>query len=326
MDSLENDVVVNGDTGEVQKDEGVDTSKLEKEETSQDAEQQEETEKKGFFAELKEKFWGKEEKKEEDKEDDKKEDKQEEIEEDIPDEFTQAALKAGWTEQDIVEFAGNYDNKRLVALIPYLATEEKKEEKPVKEEKKEEVKKEEYKPPTNMEELIQQVTKVVDAKYQEKFAETEKKLSAYEQERSVKEQQRYIDTANGFFDRAAKDFPVFGKTEELLTFPQGTPNAGQLVPSGPAFEARDAVWKTATAFYKMGESWENSLKEALDWYKGKQMEKEIHQKVIKDLKSNEKRLSPKRTEHKMEKRYANEQEEKVDVILNAARSAGVKGV
>jgi hypothetical protein len=297
------------------------------EETVEEVREEEEKDKQSFLSGLKEKFFGK---KEETQETEKKTEStgSTEIEEDIPDEFTQAALKAGWTKEDVVEFAGNYKNDQLVALIPYLA-EEKKEEKETKfekieqsQEKNQEVKLEDK----NLEAVVQQLTKAIDAKYQEKFAETEKRLQAYEQERSTREQKQYVTTAEDFFDRAAKDFPVFGQTKELLRFPQGTPQAGQVVPAGPAYDARNAVWKTAVAFHTMGESWENSLKEAMDWYKGKSMEKEIHSKVVRDLKSNEKRLSPKRTEHKVEKKYANEQDEKADIILSAARSAGVKGV
>lgn len=282
----------------------------------------EEQEKQGLFDKIKSAFYGvkKEQTKEEKGISDTSESK--ELEEDIDDDFTKAAISSGWTEQDVVTFAGKYTNEELHNLIPFIVTEEKKAE-----EDKEEVKskaKEETKLDENLESLVDKVTKALDAKYQEKFAEVERSLKAHEQDRFIKEQQNFQNTADMFFDKAAKDFPVFGKTEELLRFPDGTPQAGQLVPAGTAFEARSAVWKTAVAFNKMGMPWNSALSESLDWYKGKFMEKDIHNKVVKELKGQQKRLSPKRAEHITEKKYENEIEERADVVLEAARKAGVK--
>ena len=45
-----------------------------------------------------------------------------------------------------------------------------------------------------------------------------------------------------------------------------------------------------------------ALNEALSWYKGKNLEKEVRSKVLKELKGQEKRLSPKRSEHAVAKK------------------------
>lgn len=310
-DNIENEEVPGADKIDVE-------DKKEIEELEKPAEEQE---KESLFSKIKNKFYGTE-KKEEVKDKEVEETVREDLEEDIDNEFTQAALKAGWTEKDVVEFAGKYNNTELRQLIPYLTGKEKEE----KEETKEVVKEDKVEVDKNLEATVDKLMKALDAKYQEKIGQLEERLSKVDEERSVQEQVRYQTTADKVFDRAAKDFPVFGKTEELLRFPEGTPQAGQLVPAGEAFEARNAVWKTAVAFNKMGMSWDAALDEALDWYKGKNMEKEIHGKVVKELKGQQKRLSPKRAEHVTEKKYTNEAEEKADVVLEAARKAGVKGI
>jgi len=275
----------------------------------------EEEDKQSFISKMKDKLFGSKKEEEEEKTEEKST-----VEEDIDTDFSEAALKAGWTEQDIIQFAGKYDNKQLKSLIPFLAAKEEEEKEELEEKKVED---KEVKEDNDLKTIEDKVRKSVEAIYQEKLAEIEKKLNTYEQEKSVKEAQRFQTTADGFFDRAAKDFPVFGKTEELPKFPAGTTNAGQVVPAGEAFEARNKVWQVAKAFYQMGSDWETSLQEALDWYKGKSMEKDIHSKVLKDLKRQEKRLSPKRSTHTETKKYADAGEEKLATIANIARRAGI---
>jgi hypothetical protein len=283
----------------------------------------------GFLKTLKNKFFGKEEKGEITDTSGLEEVKDDEI----SDKFIEVARESGWNDKDISEFAKNYNNKELVDLIPFLK-EEKKEEtalpgnppkgkiepKAEKVEQKQETIQEKKEDKTSVEEL----KKIIEQLLQEKIGPIKESLHKAEQDRTAKAVSQYQESADDFFDRTAKDFPVFGSTKELIKFPEGTPRAGQIVPAGKVFEARNAVWKTATAFHQTGETWTNSLQEALDWYKGKNAEKDIHSRIVKELKSNEKRLSPKRTEHKVEKKFANEQEEKVAIIEEAMEKAGIR--
>ncbi len=243
-----------------------------------------------------------------------------ELEEDISEKFTDAARNAKWTDEQIIEFAEKYNNKQLEELIPFLDDEEVEE---VKEEKKE-VKEEEKIVDTleideKLKPYLEKIEKALDAKYQEKIGKIEEGLKTTEQERSVQEAQKYQTTADAFFDKASKEFPVFGTTDKLVRFPKGSAREGQIVPKGEAFEARDKVWKTAVAFHQLGMNWNESLEEALVWYKGKNLEKDVRSKVLKDLKNNEKRISPKRGEHSVSK----EPTTRKALIEDLSRRAGI---
>lgn len=294
-----------------EKDENVEQSTEDKqEETPVDDEKDKQT----FLSKMKDKLFGKKEEKDEDK-------GSTDTEEDIDDSFVEAARAQGWKDEEIVKFSKNYTNTELKQLIPYLTDEET--EKDDSEEVKTEEKKEDKKEEKDLNSLEEKITKALEAKYQEKINQLEKRLGEIDKDRSTKETQQYQTTADKFFDSASKDFPVFGKTEELPRFPTGTKNAGQVVPTGEAYKARSEVWQTAKAFFSMGLDWDSSLKEALDWYKGKTLEKDTRSKVLKELKRNEKRLSPKRTEHTGTKKFNSPEEEKRATIDNIARQAGL---
>ncbi len=247
------------------------------------------------------------------------------IEEDISDNFTNAARSAGWSDEQIIKVAEEYNNADLEKLIPFIDG-KKTEEKPTVEEKKTEEKK--VVDSLNIDDktlksYLEKIESAIDAKYQEKFGKIEQGLKTAEQDRSNNKAKQYQTTADSFFDKASKDFPVFGTTDKLLRFPEGTPQAGQVIPAGEAFEARNAVWKAATAFHAMGEDWNKSLEEALVWYKGKNMEKDVRSKVLKDLKSKEKKLSPKRSERSVNDKKLSPDEEKDETISDLMRRAGI---
>jgi hypothetical protein len=242
--------------------------------------------------------------------------KQETVEEDIDEDFAEVAKALGWSDDDIVNFASEYTNQQLKELIPTLLPdeEEKKEEKEVTSEKKIDVNDSKI-DDEKLRPYVEQIEKILEAKYQEKIGELEERLSVFDQDRSVKEAKQYQTTADDFFDRVAKEFPVFGQTKDLKKFPDG-----QVVPIGDNFEARNSVWQKAIAFHKMGADWQESLEDALVWYKGKNLEKDIRSKVLKELKGNEKRLSPKRTEFSPTAVSTGSRD---DVIQDIARKVGI---
>jgi hypothetical protein len=271
--------------------------------------------KESFISKMKEKIFGKKE--------DTKEVVQPEFEEDISDKFTEAAIKIGWTEDQIIEFASKYSNKELEELIPQLQAETKLEDEPTEEPKEKTVTETLELDDEKLRPYLEKIEKAIEAKYQEKIGKIENSLKTAEQDRSAKEARQYQITADEFFDAASKDFPVFGKTSELPRFPKGTANAGKIVPKGEAFEARNAVWQVAVKLHQAGSNWNDALSDALAWYKGKNMEKDVRSKVIRDLKKQEMRLSPKRSEHTMETKYATEEEKRRALIDNIARRAGI---
>lgn len=139
-----------------------------------------------------------------------------------------------------------------------------------------------------------------------------------EQESQISKVRSNVNKANDFFDNLSKDFPEFGKTESL---PKDA--SGQYLVSYPAVKVRSALWKVAAGFEMSGMSFDDSLKAAQQWYKGGNAEKYAEQKLIKDLKSREKKLSPKKTAKSTVKVYASENERKADVVKEAKKKAGV---
>ncbi len=245
-------------------------------------------------------------------------------EDDIDDGFTAAAQAAGWSEQDIIEFAQSYSNEQLKEMIPSLQPAKKDELdevtkqilKEAEEAEKKVENKTEPKPPVvpeNLKPIIEQ-----NEALRKKLEEIEKRLSSVQENREMQEQRNRLDAANSFFDKVSDKFPVFGKTETLARFPDGN-----YVPTSVAMKARSEVWKAAAAFEKMGMTQAQALEEAMTWYKGKHMEKDVHDNVLKELKRNEKRLSPKRTAKEVTTNPGTETEEKSNVVLEAMRRAGV---
>jgi len=253
--------------------------------------------------------------------------------EDIPDEFTEAALKNGWAESDVEEFASNHSNDELIEMIPYLAAEDKSESgevsrhgsleektqgtvfnKKQEPEKKSEIKDDDE--TKDESEAIKEMRKeIADLKESRKKDDDVQKAKAHE---------ALMESVDKAFDEADEKFGIFGKSEELPRFPVG-PRKGQLIPTSPAFKARSEVWDVAAPLIEVGTSAKKAMNIALTWYKGEHLDKEVERKYIKKLKDGEKKLSAKRQGKETQKTYENEEERGADVVRDLARKAGVKG-
>ena len=242
-----------------------------------------------------------------------------ELEEDISSDFTEAALAAGWTEDKIVKFAESYGNEQLDEMIPFLVQEEENDTSEQEDDtssepvSKDTTDKNKETKGAGSQEQIESVTERV-ARLEQERAEYLKR----EERRQRAEVQRTVDN---FFDSAAKEFPVFGQTKNLPVFPDGTPQAGQFIPHGEAYHARTEVLHTAQAFSKMGMSNTEALEQAMTWYKGKYLEKDIHRKLVRDLKQQEKRVSPRRRERVTPKAQLTSREA---IINDIALKAGIE--
>lgn len=221
---------------------------------------------------------------------------------DIPDDFTSAAQKMGWTDEDIVDFSEKYSDEELIEMIPDLNVET-----PEKSEVKTELEQEEEE-------------KVEDSQEDEKIQKLLDRIDALEKAQGVvtedKEQQEYADfaqKASQLFDDVSKEFEVFGKTDELPKFPDE-----RLVPNSPQLKARTEVWDVAMSLKQTGMNFDKALKVSLDAYKGKNLANEVKRSVIKGLRKNETRLSGKHTSHESH----NVSDYGPDVIREIARRAG----
>ena len=210
-----------------------------------------------------------------------------EIESDISDTFTEAALAAGWKEEDIVEFAGSYTNEELDEMIPHLGEVE---------EETEEVSPDEPSGDVDTKPEPEKGSQEKDESLADRVTRLEKEREQYRQEVEQRKRTEVQQTVNSFFDETSKDFPVFGQTKDLPVFPKGTPQAGQYIPHGEAYHARMGVLRAAQAFSRMGMSDREALQEGLTWYKGKNLEKDLQRKLVRDLKKQEQRVSPRRRE------------------------------
>lgn len=238
----------------------------------------------------------------------------------IPNEFTTAATQAGWTEEEIVAFAADYNDVQLKEMIPFLLEEEKESEPEVKP-----VDKEKETPSTDKATLPKETVDAIKEELRKEF-EAELKSLKEKADKADKAEQEFKQSAmvsaiNKAFDEAGVD--VFGKTEELPVFPSGA-KKGQYIPTSPQFKARSEVYDKAQAFLAIGKPVEEAMQDALTWYKGKYLEGDVKRSVIKDLKRNEKKLSAKRTSKETTPQYTDDEDYQKAFILKEAERLGIK--
>ncbi len=229
----------------------------------------------------------------------------------IPDAFVNAARETGWDDKQIAEFASDYSDEELVEMIPFLAVEEEG----IEEVEVGDVEPEQEETPTEKTEREQEL--------EARIAELEKKLQIDEQSAQVRQVKEQIAKIDKVFDKLGEEMEVFGKTSDLPRFPEGTPKAGQYIPSHPAVKARQQVWSDAVRFHKLGDSWDDAIDSAVALYKGRHLEAQIQNKLVRQLKRSEKRLSARRSAPKAtEKVYDSEEDRRIAVVRAAARNAG----
>jgi hypothetical protein len=215
---------------------------------------------------------------------------------DVPEAFIDAATTAGWSEQEIADFASDYTNDELLGHIEYIT---KSSEKPAKEQDDSQNKDDkdgENKDGTKdgsdkddkdvlIEELRDRITKLESAN--EKSSEKE------QADDLVKKATRATDV----LDKLSETFPVFGvfekgKPNSLPRFPDGT-----IIPNSPANKARNQVWQLASTLESAGEDFEVALSIAINAFKGANLEKTVKRNLISSLKRSEKKLSAKHSSH-----------------------------
>lgn len=240
-----------------------------------------------------------------------------EVEEDIPDEFTDWARSQNWSDADIVDFASELSNEDLLdamkSLDPSLVPEQPKEvatqenPAPVKTEGDKDTAK-----------LRDEIRNELRKEFQE---EIDRRIGKVEKETEVREQERLISAVNKAFDESG--FDVFGKTDELLRWKAG-PHKDEIVMTSPEMKARREVLKTADAFMALGANIEEAMAEALVWYKGKNLEKDVHRKLVRDLKTSEKKLSAKRSGKELVPTFEDEEARQADFVRRQAERLGIK--
>lgn len=296
----------------------------------------------GFVEKIKEKFWPKKDEKELEEVDEPEEDSTEEVIDDsqkvekestvgekISDDFTDAARLAGWSDNQVIEFAENYTNDELESMIDSLGKPKKKEDLSKEEQQAtdalniddatwNELKESN---PTLVEKILQPLI-AENKNLKQNMNGLKQSLGAVQKSEAIKQAVEREDVANDVFDKVSEKFPVFGKTEELARFPDG-----RIVPQGAAFKARNEVWQVATQLLKnsneKGYTFRNALKDGMDLYKGRHLEDVVRQDVVKDISKKAEILTPKKSRKNVVKTYESEDERKADIVRKAAEDAGV---
>jgi len=249
-------------------------------------------------------------------------DDSDEISDNIPDEFTTAARDAGWTDKQIEDFSADYKDEDLLEMLPQLNArlEELQELDSQEQAVESEQEDKSTAPDKESDDKFEQFREELKKEYDEKFSRVEAGLRKEAEEREAQTVTDREQRANEIFDETSKDFPVFGKTEDLPKFPNG-----EFIKSAPAFKARNDVFGVATLFLQSGKSQNmtDAMKHALSWYKGMNLEKDVERKLIKRYKKGEKRLSAKRTAKDVTKTYEHPEDEKADIVEGIAKGLGV---
>lgn len=204
---------------------------------------------------------------------------------DIPDDFTEAANKMGWSTDQIIEFASDYTDEQLKEMIPSLTgADAAQADDPAKAPATPES---EPKPKVEDSQDDDRLTQALD-----RIAELEK-AQGIQKERSAEEElQGFVNKASDLFDKVSEEFEVFGKTDNLPTFPDG-----RIIPTSPQMKARNEVWGMAMQLKEAGMPNDQALEVSLNAYKGQHLATQTKRNVIKELKKNEQRLGGKRTSH-----------------------------
>jgi len=245
---------------------------------------------------------------------------------DIPDAFSTAAEAAGMTASEIIAFADKHTDEELMEMIPTLESSLEDDNKKDDDDKGDKQDDKTGKDVDDKEidpELIKSVTDKISKQLEEKFGTTLEqidKFKAYQEEQSTRQM---VDRASKFFDEASKEFPVFGKTDELPRFPSGSLK-GQLIPTSPEMKARNEVLSYADAFMDKGADIDDAMAKAYATYKGLHLEKESKRKAIRDLKNHEVKLSGARVGRETKRKYLDTRDEIIDDIRQMKRAAGIE--
>jgi hypothetical protein len=241
--------------------------------------------------------------------------------------FVDAARRYGWSDDRIVAYAEVHDDHDLVMLTGMMegqarpVTKDDVTEVPVKEESpyagilKE----------LEANDAIGGATKNLLTSLVKDLEITKSQLRSVTDGQAVDVRSRQqnewlgkLRTADEVFDGVSKEFPEIGATKALKRLPDGSLN-----PSDPAVQVREQLFKIAASLHTTGTSWDSSIKDALRWYRGGR-EDAVEAKVLKRIKDNAKRISPRREARHQTKKFTSEIEEKAAVVNEALRKHGVE--
>jgi hypothetical protein len=258
-------------------------------------------------------------------ESDEAEDKGEESYDEIDPRFISAAREYGWDDEHIIRYAEGHTDAEVLEMVGLFEktlgkAELKLErtEEPIKEELFSEEELSKYAEAFDVDKdtlkgMLTTMTKPLAENLNNVSSELETikgSLGKKEEFEHIKEEARNVEVANTIFDKS--EISSLGETKDIAKYPDGS-----YVINDPIFQERSKVWDVAKAFHASGGTFEQAMKNAMQWYKGSSAEKDVKRKVIKDLKEREERVMPKRTEQQGVETYASEEDRKAALINDA---------
>jgi hypothetical protein len=167
-------------------------------------------------------------------------------------------------------------------------------------------------------EVLDALMKSIEGKFADKFKQVDEFKESEEKRRELQEMAGRASIADDVFDSAAEQFPEIGLTKELLRN-----DKGELINS-PELKVRDGLYRVATIFHQAnGGSFESAVKEAIQHYAGGQAESTATRRVVKDLKKQQKRFTPRPTQRKTVRVFKSTDAKASHIIRRAKRKAGI---
>lgn len=202
----------------------------------------------------------------------------------VPDDFSKAALNAGWSSEDIQDFAKDFSEEELHEMIPTLIGEDTDESDETSDTLEEEETNETKDEDSQEDEQVKKLLERIEA--------LEKAQGKAQEDNEKQEIVNLVHRASQTFDELSEEFEIFGKTDKLPKFPDG-----RLITTSPAMKARKEVFALSMRLKDSGMDFDEAMSVSLNAFKGKNLSNDVKRNLIKDLKKKEQRLSGKRTSH-----------------------------
>ena len=214
---------------------------------------------------------------------------------DIPAQFTEAAINAGMSSEQISEHALGSTDAELLEQIPALKLQVSENPDESEQLSKKEAGDAQKDVGNKDGDGATDDAKDEEIKLLKERLDKVEKGQLQNSEQEV--QNQFVSratAANKRMDELSKEFEIFGTYKTLPRFPHNK----AIIPSSPQAKARNEVWGLAEDLHtKAGMDFNTALDISLDAFKGKHLSDDVKRNLVKDLKRNEKQLSAKRSSH-----------------------------
>ena len=169
-------------------------------------------------------------------------------------------------------------------------------------------------------EFIDSLVKGIEAKFAAKFQAVDDLQAHNKKESENRAAIQRGSIADAVFDSVSEKFEEFGLTKAL---PKG--EDGRVILDSPQMNVRAKVYKVATIFHQAnGGTFEQAMYDAVQHYAGGQGTTKATRQVVKELKENKKRFTPKPTGRKTVRVFKNTDAKASHIVQQAMRKAGIK--